>query len=81
MSSNRRIATRIRNVPRPFFLKFRSTHIRPIFNAVSESYCIFFVLTIKLFNSISKNAAMLLVPYILWVTFATFLNAGIWALN
>lgn len=38
-------------------------------------------LTIKAFYPISKNAAMLLVPYILWVTFATALNAGVWLLN
>jgi len=33
------------------------------------------------FWSISKNAAMLLVPYILWVSFAAFLNYTIWRLN
>lgn len=38
-------------------------------------------LTIKAFYPISKNAAMLLVPYILWVTVATALNAGVWLLN
>lgn len=38
-------------------------------------------LTIRAFYPISKNAAMLLVPYILWVTFATALNAAVWLLN
>ncbi|MBI2233281.1 MAG: tryptophan-rich sensory protein [Candidatus Aenigmarchaeota archaeon] len=38
-------------------------------------------LTIRAFYPISKNAAMLLVPYILWVTVATALNAGVWLLN
>ena len=33
------------------------------------------------FWSISKNAALLLVPYILWVSFAAFLNYTIWRLN
>jgi translocator protein len=30
---------------------------------------------------ISRDAAMLLVPYILWVSFAAFLNYTIWRLN
>jgi tryptophan-rich sensory protein len=33
------------------------------------------------FWPISKNAAWLLVPYILWVSFAAFLNYTIWRLN
>lgn len=33
------------------------------------------------FASISKPAAYLNVPYFIWVTFATYLNAGIWILN
>lgn len=33
------------------------------------------------FASISKPAAYLNVPYFIWVTFATYLNAGIWVLN
>lgn len=39
------------------------------------------VLTIFVFNKISKLAAWLLVPYILWVSFATYLNYAIWILN
>jgi len=38
-------------------------------------------LTILKFYRISKNAGFLLVPYILWVTFATFLNYSVWILN
>jgi translocator protein len=38
-------------------------------------------ITIKLFYSINKTAAYLLVPYILWVSFATALNFSIWQLN
>lgn len=38
-------------------------------------------LTIFWFSRISKAAAWLLVPYILWVTFATALNYAIWQLN
>jgi len=33
------------------------------------------------FWPISRNAALLLVPYILWVSFAAFLNYTIWSLN
>ena len=37
--------------------------------------------TIIVFAKISKPAAWLLVPYILWVSFAMYLNYAIWALN
>ncbi|MCI0479331.1 tryptophan-rich sensory protein [Candidatus Uhrbacteria bacterium] len=37
--------------------------------------------TIGLFSRISKPAAYLLVPYLLWVSFATYLNAAYWLLN
>ena len=33
------------------------------------------------FWPISRNAALLLVPYILWVSFAAFLNYTVWRLN
>jgi Tryptophan-rich sensory protein (mitochondrial benzodiazepine receptor homolog) len=36
---------------------------------------------IFVFSKISKPAAYLLVPYILWVSFAAFLNYSIWSLN
>jgi tryptophan-rich sensory protein len=39
------------------------------------------VLTIVAFARISRVAALLLVPYLLWTTFATVLNAAIWRLN
>ncbi len=39
------------------------------------------VLTILIFTKISKVAAWLLVPYILWVSFAVYLNFSIWQLN
>ena len=38
-------------------------------------------LTIVLFYKHSKLAAGLLVPYLLWVTFAAGLNFAIWSLN
>jgi len=37
--------------------------------------------TIIIFYRISKLAAYLLVPYLLWVSFASYLNYSIWALN
>jgi len=39
------------------------------------------LLTIIAFFKISKPAAYLLIPYILWVSFASFLNFSIWQLN
>lgn len=41
----------------------------------------FIALTIKAFAPVSRAAALLLVPYLLWVTFASVLNASIWYLN
>jgi translocator protein len=37
--------------------------------------------TIWKFNEVSKTAALMMVPYILWVSFAAVLNYSIWALN
>ncbi|NAS31365.1 tryptophan-rich sensory protein [Flavobacteriaceae bacterium R38] len=39
------------------------------------------LLTIKWFMIVSKGAAYLLIPYLLWVCFATLLNYKIWELN
>lgn len=41
--------------------------------------CILFM--IVLFHRINKKAAYLQVPYLLWVSFATVLNAALWKLN
>lgn len=38
-------------------------------------------LTIKWFNVVNKTAAYLLIPYLIWVLFATVLNFEIWRLN
>ncbi len=37
--------------------------------------------TIKVFHKISRQAAYLLLPYILWVSFAAYLNYSVWMLN
>ena len=39
------------------------------------------LLTIKLFYRVSKPAAYLMIPYLLWVTFAGYLNLSIYLLN
>lgn len=38
-------------------------------------------LTIRAFSAVSERAGDLLIPYILWVTFAAYLNLGIFLLN
>jgi tryptophan-rich sensory protein len=42
---------------------------------------IFILLTILYFFKVSKIAGILLLPYILWVSFAAVLNFSIWRLN
>lgn len=39
------------------------------------------IATIIAFARVSRKAALLLVPYLLWVSFATYLNVAIWRLN
>lgn len=42
---------------------------------------IFILLNIIYFYKLNKTAGLLLVPYLLWVSFATFLNFNLWILN
>lgn len=42
-------------------------------------YCVF--LTLRRFSAIDETAGNLLLPYILWVTFALYLNFGVYLLN
>jgi tryptophan-rich sensory protein len=42
---------------------------------------ILIVVTMEKFYQISKPAMGLLIPYLLWVSFAGYLNASIWLLN
>lgn len=42
---------------------------------------LFVLMTIRNFYRISKTAAMLLVPYFLWIIFATYLNVSYFVLN
>lgn len=39
------------------------------------------VATMWAFNRVDRRAALLLVPYLLWVSFATYLNYQFWVLN
>lgn len=39
------------------------------------------IININIFSKVSKAAALLLVPYFLWVSFATVLNFALWQLN
>lgn len=42
---------------------------------------VFILLTILQFRKLSPTAAALLIPYLLWVSFASILNGSIWQLN
>ena len=42
---------------------------------------LFIIRTIRLFYDISKISAYLLIPYLIWVTFAAYLNLGFVVLN
>lgn len=50
-----------------------------LLNIVLLWFAIFF--TMRAFGKVSKRAQWLMLPYLLWVSFATYLNAGIVALN
>jgi tryptophan-rich sensory protein len=62
----------------------------PIFFGLKNTLLALFVIiamwiyifrTILAFEKIERKAALLLVPYILWVSFATILNFSVWFLN
>jgi benzodiazapine receptor len=62
----------------PIFFGLRS----PLFGLIIiVAMWILIILTMKKFYPISKPAFYLLVPYLLWVTFATLLNGAILVLN
>ena len=42
---------------------------------------IFVILTMKRFFTVSKTAAIILLPYLIWISFATYLNTGFFILN
>lgn len=57
------------------------------FNAYLFSFIIlivlwtFVLLTIISFYKINKTAALLMIPYLIWLTFAGYLNLGVYILN
>ena len=54
----------------------------PLFGLVDILFLwVMILVTIAQFSKISAPAALLLIPYILWVTFASGLNLGIFLLN
>ncbi len=61
-----------------FFFKFHSPAL-----AFIDIILLFIVILLTMFSfgPISRLACWLLVPYILWVSFATLLNCHIWSMN
>ena len=57
--------------------------LNEIFGALLIVLSLFVLLlfTFKWFKVVNKTAAYLLIPYILWVGFASILNFSIWKLN
>ena len=62
----------------PLFFGLHSPALALI-NIVAQ--CLVILLNIIVFYRIKPAAGLLLVPYLLWVTFALLLNATIWSLN
>ena len=42
---------------------------------------ILIILTSFLFSAVSRTAGMLMIPYVIWVAFAGYLNLAVWVLN
>lgn len=42
---------------------------------------ILILLTMRAFAAVDERSSDLLIPYLLWVTFALYLNFGVWVLN
>lgn len=60
---------------------FFGFHLPWLAFAIIIALWIFIFMTIKYFSKISKSAAYLLLPYIVWVSFAAFLNLFITLIN
>ena len=43
--------------------------------------CVLIIMMILQFRKVDRTAALLQIPYLLWVTFAAYLNYGVWRLN
>ena len=60
---------------------FFGAHLTGVALVVIVSLWIMILLTILKFRSLDRLAALLLVPYLIWVSYATYLNAGYLVLN
>jgi translocator protein len=60
---------------------FFALHSSVLGLAIILALLVAIVTTIRLFAGIDRVAAWLLAPYLAWVAFASYLNAGIWWLN
>ncbi len=66
-----------------FFWTFIFFGLNKIFPALIEIIILWITILLTIIYSykISKKSAYLLIPYLLWVTFATILNFAFWILN
>ncbi len=62
----------------PIFFYFKNIGLALIIVVLLDY---FVILTIKRFYSVSKISAILLIPYLLWILFATYLNTAFLILN
>lgn len=60
---------------------FFGAHLVAVALAVIVSLWVMILLTILAFKPLDRVAAWLLVPYLAWVSYATYLNAGFLVLN
>jgi len=60
---------------------FFGAHLVSVALAVIVSLWVMILLTILAFKPLDRVAAWLLVPYLVWVSYATYLNAGFFVLN
>ena len=62
------------------FVFFGARAIGPALAVIAVLW-VLIVATIWAFDRVDRRAALLLVPYLLWVSFAAFLNYRFWVLN
>lgn len=62
----------------PIFFRYRNVKLSFV---IICFMLLFIVLTIIFFCKTTKIGAILLIPYLLWVSFAAYLNYQIWKLN
>ena len=82
---------RIKKALLPYWLQLAANFIWPLLFFRAQLYLtallwlivlwVLIFLTIRSFSRIYERASDLLIPYILWVTFAAYLNLGVFLLN